>query len=40
MNSNNFDEEEVSGDELKSVALTMGSFIAIVICVTSWVIFT
>ena len=40
MNRYNFEEEEVTDNELKSVAFTMASFIAIVVCVASWILFT
>jgi hypothetical protein len=39
MDRYNFNEEEVTDNELKSVGFTMASFITIVVSVISWVIF-
>lgn len=40
MNQNNFDEEEASDDELKSVAYTASSVMIIFISVMIWFLFT
>ncbi|HEY0653014.1 MAG TPA: hypothetical protein VGD65_07795 [Chryseosolibacter sp.] len=41
MNRYNFEEEEMTDDELQSVAFTTTSFIVlIVMCVLSWALFT
>ncbi|HEY0743931.1 MAG TPA: hypothetical protein VGD40_20840 [Chryseosolibacter sp.] len=39
MDRYNFDEEEVMDNELKSVAYTIASFVGIIVCVTSWILF-
>lgn len=40
MNQDNFDEEEASDDELKSVAFTMVSVVGFVMIVVIWLLFT
>jgi hypothetical protein len=40
MNRYNLEEEEITGNELNSVAFTTGSLVVIVISVVTWVFFT